>query len=255
MTFETYLFRFRLWLFLALYLLGFWAPWEFLWRAPGTRPGTVWLALSTLLARTGWVGLSSATVIVTCLALACMTVGAVLRVWGTAYLSVGVMSGRVMQGKQVVAAGPFRFVRNPLYLGSGLFGVGVSFLMPPSGALFYVIAMGLLTLLLVRGEERFLSSQMGTAYEQYRRLVPRFVPRLRAGIPPSDIRPRWLQSLMAEVMVVGYTLCFAVFAWRYNVEILVRCLLICFGASLVLRALLFQGSAVKPLPPSSTPSS
>ena len=178
---------------------------------------------------------------VTCLVLACLTVAAILRVWGTAYLSVGVMSGRAMHGNQVVAAGPFRFVRNPLYLGSGLFALGVSFLMPPSGALFFILAMGLLILLLVRGEERFLSSQRGSSYEEYRRLVPRFVPRLepgpRGGIPPSGIRPQWLQSLMAEVMVIGYTICFAVFAWRYNVEILLRCLLICFGASLVLRAL------------------
>ncbi len=243
MTFEPLIFRFRVWLFLALYLLGFLAPWEWLWRAPGTRPGTVWLASSTLLARTGWVGLASATVMVTCFVLACLTVAAILRVWGTAYLSVGVMSGRAMHGDQVVAAGPFRFVRNPLYLGSGLFALGVSFLMPPSGALFFIIAMVLLIWILVRGEERFLSSQLGSAYEEYRRVVPRFAPRLERGlrIPPSDIRPQWLQSLMAEVLVIGYTLCFAVFAWRYNVEILLRCLLICFGAGLVLRALRPRG--------------
>jgi protein-S-isoprenylcysteine O-methyltransferase Ste14 len=235
MSLETQIFRFRVWLILALYLLGFFAPWEQLLRSPGTRPGTLWLATSTLLSRTGWTGLATATVTVTCFALACMIFGAILRVWGTSYLGASVMAGHAMQGNQVVAAGPYRSLRNPLYLGSSLFAVGVSFLMPPSGALFFLICMCLLMALLIRGEEHFLSSTLGSAYEEYRRQVPRLLPRLRPTIPPSGLRPHWLQGLAAEVLVVSYTVCFAVFAWRYNVEILLRCLLICFGASLILR--------------------
>jgi protein-S-isoprenylcysteine O-methyltransferase Ste14 len=235
-------FRIRGWLFLALYLVGFFAPWGSLWRAPGTRPSTLWLVSSALLARTGWAGLASATVAVTCFALACMVLGTVLRVWGTAYLGSGVTTSRAMHGDQVVAAGPFLSVRNPLYLGSWLFGVGVSFLMPPSGALFFVVATGVLIFFLIRGEERFLSSKLGSPYEEYRRRVPRLFPRrgtkaLVSGISSSLIRPRWLQSLMAEALVAGFTACFAVFAWRYDVGILLRCLLICFGAALVLRGL------------------
>jgi protein-S-isoprenylcysteine O-methyltransferase Ste14 len=240
MKLEALLFRFRVWIFLLLYLLGFFVPWEFPWRPSGTRPGTLWLGSSTLLARTGWIGLSAATVTVTCFALACLTLAAILRVWGTAYLGAYVMGDRMMHGEQVVAAGPFRLVRNPLYLGSWLFAVGVSFLMPPSGALFFILTMSFMVVLLVRGEERFLSLRMGNAYEEYRRLVPRFVPRLLPGpksrISSSDARPRWVQGLMAEALVAGYTVCFAVFAWRYNVRILERCLLICFGAGLILRA-------------------
>jgi protein-S-isoprenylcysteine O-methyltransferase Ste14 len=239
MKFEAVLFRIRTLLFFAFYGLGFLAPWDWLWRAPGTRPSTVWLASSTLLARTGTAGLASATVTVTSFALACMALGAILRIWGTAYLGAGVMSSRAMHGNQVVAAGPFRSVRNPLYLGSWLFAVGVSFLMPPSGALFFILATSLLIFFLIRGEERFLSSQLGSPYEEYRRLVPRIVPRLlsRPGTspPPSGIRPQWLQSLMAEALLAGFTVCFAIFAWRYNVGILLRCLLICFGVALVLR--------------------
>src|SRR5579862_3175684 len=107
-------FRFRAFIFVLLYLIGFLAPWEF----RGGHQGTLWLAASTLLARSGWISLAPATVAVTLLSLACQLLGTILRVWGTAYLGTGVMRGAAMQGEAFVAAGPYRYVRNPLYLGS-----------------------------------------------------------------------------------------------------------------------------------------
>ena len=47
-------FRFRVFIFVLLYLLGFLPPWELPFR--GGSDGTLWLAASTLLARSGWIG-------------------------------------------------------------------------------------------------------------------------------------------------------------------------------------------------------
>ena len=58
---------------------------------------------------------------------------------------------------------------------------------------------------------------------------------------PSAPHPRWLQALLAETYPVAITLCFAVLAWRYNARILVQCVLICYGVSLVVRALTGEG--------------
>ena len=91
------LFRFRVFIFVLLYLLGFLPPWEF---RNGSH-GTLWLAASTWLARTGWIGLAGATLVVTLLSLSCLVVGAVLRVWGTAYLGSGVMRDSAMQGRAI----------------------------------------------------------------------------------------------------------------------------------------------------------
>jgi hypothetical protein len=75
-------------------------------------------------------------------------------------------------------------------------------------------------------------------YQQYRQSVPRFWPRMSAGKPaPFTGRPRWAQALLAETYPVAITLCFGVLAWRYNARILVQCVLICYGVSLVVRAL------------------
>ena len=85
-------FRFRVLIFVLLYSVGFLAPWEF----RGGHQGTLWLAASTLLARGGWIRLAAATVAVTLVSLACLVLGTVLRVWGTAYLGSGVMRGDAM---------------------------------------------------------------------------------------------------------------------------------------------------------------
>jgi hypothetical protein len=180
---------------------------------------------------------------VTLVSLACLVLGTILRVWGTAYLGSAVMRGAQMQGDQFVAAGPYRYVRNPLYLGSWLLALGVSVLMPPSGAAFFLVAFSAFTLLLIRAEERFLTVKQGEVYQQYRRNVPRLWPRLSAGnAATSAARPHWVQALLAETYPVTITLCFAALAWRYNARILVQCVLICFGVSLVVRALTGKGA-------------
>jgi protein-S-isoprenylcysteine O-methyltransferase Ste14 len=228
-------FRFRSLIFVFLYLLGFLSPWERLSR--GASNDTLWLAASTLLARSGWIGLAAATLTVTAAALACLALGAILRVWGTAYLGSAIMSGFAMQGDQVVAAGPYRYVRNPLYLGGWLLAASVSILMPPSGAAFFLVSYSIFVLFLIFAEERFLWAKQGDGYQQYRRRVPRLLPRISPGDFPSSARPRWVQALLAEIYPVGFTLCFAIFAWRYNARILIQCLLICYGLSLISRAL------------------
>jgi hypothetical protein len=141
-----------------------------------------------------------------------------------------------MQGESLVAAGPYRYVRNPLYLGSWLLACGVSILMPAGGAAIFLVAYSLFTWLLILGEERFLSQRQGAAYEQYVRSVPRIVPRLRGAYPAAAARPRWGSALLAETYGVTVTGCFAVLAWRYNARLLLKAVIVCYGLSLVARA-------------------
>jgi protein-S-isoprenylcysteine O-methyltransferase Ste14 len=227
-------FRFRVVIFLLLYLLGFRPPWGADFR--GGNEGTLWLAASTFAARSGWIGLAAATQTVTLIALACLAMGAILRVWGTAYLGSGVMRGAAMQGDRLLAAGPYRYLRNPLYLGSWLLALAASILMPPSGAAFFVPAFSVFALFLISAEERFLSAQLGDVYRQYCRRVPRLWPRSGGAEAISHAHPHWLQALLAETYPITFTLCFAVFAWRYNARILIQCLLICYGLALIMRA-------------------
>jgi protein-S-isoprenylcysteine O-methyltransferase Ste14 len=233
-------FRFRIWIAAVFYVLGFTAPWNYLLarNGPAAPATTAWLALSVWLARVHVLPLDQATLVVTALAIFFVCAGAATRVWGTAYLGSSVVHAGAMHGNAVMAGGPYRFVRNPLYLGTWVFSLGVSILMPPSGAFFFLIAHAIFYFRLILGEEEYLARQLGARYHEYRRLVPRLIPRLRPCIVAPGVRPNWLEGLLGECFTVATALCLAVLAWRYQPELLIRCLLVCFGLSLIARALM-----------------
>jgi uncharacterized membrane protein len=56
-----------------------------------------------------------------------------------------------------------------------------------------------------------------------------------------------LQSLIGEIYPLGMAGCFAVLAWRYNAQILIQCLIVCFGVSLIVRALLPKEASTQKL--------
>ena len=60
---------------------------------------------------------------------------------------------------------------------------------------------------------------------------------MAAGDITSSGSPRWVSAFLNEIYPITITLCFALFAWRYNARILIRCVLICYGLSLVVRAI------------------
>lgn len=231
-------FRFRLWIGFGIYFLGFWAPWV-RYSAGAFVVPSAWLELSGELS--GLMPLATATVVVTLIAILLAALGTFLRVWGAAYLGSSVVQSPTMQSRGVVAAGPYRYLRNPLYLGSFLFLLAISVLMPVAGAIFAVLAMGVHLVRLVLREEGFLAAQQGKAYLAYKNLVPRFLPSLPARVKAAAAPSHWGSALFAESFQLTMTLCFAALAWRYDAQILIQALLICFGVSLVVRAL-----AIKP---------
>jgi hypothetical protein len=138
---------------------------------------------------------------------------------------------------QVVVSGPYRHLRNPLYLGTWLVTVPVALLMPVAGAIFTFAALSIFLVRIIGGEESHLVDKLGESYNAYRARVPRLVPAAFPAVPSVMVRTRWMRSIVAESFAVGFTICFALFAWRYNAQLLTRCLLVCFGASLIGQAL------------------
>jgi protein-S-isoprenylcysteine O-methyltransferase Ste14 len=80
--------------------------------------------------------------------------------------------------RQVVAAGPYRFVRNPMYLG-GFLILGGFGLVERSGAivLFAILWLLVVHLAVIGLEEPDLGRKFGSGYQDYRRAVPRWLPR------------------------------------------------------------------------------
>src|ERR1700739_2385889 len=130
-------FRLRMAINAAIIILGFWAPWIEAWGIGRRVTVLEWLALE--LGRTGLVSFTVAVPVVIALGALLAAVGAALRVWGTAYLGTGTVNSLDMKAGGVMAGGPYRYVRNPLYLGVWFMVAAMAFIMPVTGALFAML--------------------------------------------------------------------------------------------------------------------
>ena len=229
-----------------IFLLGFWSPWLLLPSladVPGFTANSTWLVFSTMVSRQGWLTFGAATVVLLVIALVFTGAGAWLRTWGTAYVSSGVvysgsMHGAGTRGTAMLADGPYRRTRNPLYLGTLLHTIGISLLMPPSGALLAVALIWIFQIRLALAEEPFLAAQFGQPYEAYRTAVPRFLPAPTPQGPAAGVRPKWLQAALGEFYFIGAFAVLAAFGWSFNAQPIRRGLLISLGLWMILLALL-----------------
>jgi len=207
-------FRLRMVILVTAVCLGFWAPWTGDWGAGHRIPLLEWLALE--LSRLGLLRFSVATPVVIVLASLIAAVGMVLRVWGTAYLGYGTVHHTQMQAGAVMAAGPYRYVRNPLYIGGWFMMAATSLLMPPSGALFTVVLVTVFYMRLILGEEAFLAAKLGEPYRAYLGAVPRLLLSLHPSLPAATATPNWRTALITEVMSIGIFVTIAFLSWSYN---------------------------------------
>jgi protein-S-isoprenylcysteine O-methyltransferase Ste14 len=227
-------FRLRMVINAAIIILGFWAPWIEAWHF-GRRISLLgWLALQ--MSRIGIASFSVATSIVLIVAVLIAAKAVLFRVWGTAYLGPSTVNSFSMLAGKVMADGPYRFMRNPLYIGLWCMVIAAAFLMPVTGAAFAIILIAIFAIRLTLGEEAFLTAQLGEPYLAYMRAVPRFVPRLRGAPPSAGVKPHWLRAAFAELTPIGILIAIVVFSRNYDLELAGRIILIFFGASLVVRA-------------------
>ncbi|ADW70770.1 methyltransferase family protein [Granulicella tundricola] len=220
-----------------VYVLAFWSPWNYALHTDPTGPNAhVWGVLSAALAKNGILNIGAAFDLLLVIGILCAFTGAGLRTWGSAYLGSGVVQdGRMHAG--VVADGPYRHLRNPLYLGTFIHTFALALLMPQSGAIFAILAIGIMQIRLIFGEEAFLAGSLGDPYLAYKALVPRLLPSIKAKVAASGQPARWGQAFLGEIYMWGVAGSFAFAGWRYNASLLTQCVLVSLGVSLLTRAL------------------
>jgi|HubBroStandDraft_4_1064222.scaffolds.fasta_scaffold341275_1 protein-S-isoprenylcysteine O-methyltransferase Ste14 len=146
-------------------------------------------------------------------AAAIAVLGYFIRLWASSYHSPGVVMSRSVVTDTFFAAGPYRYVRNPLYLGNVFLALSIGSLGPPV-ATALVFAFNLLFVYrLIFIEERFLRSTIGEAYERYCKAVPRLWPRLTpADLPEDDRKPNLLYGMLTELFMLGFAAAMVYFA-------------------------------------------
>ena len=132
--------------------------------------------------------------------------GALWRTWGSAYLGTNVVQDRQMHTNRLVADGPYRRTRNPLYFGNMLIMLGLGLLISPLPFAILVFGMWVLVRLFIRDEEAGLEQSGGDSYRAYRAAVPRMFPAWRARIPAAGAKPRKLQGFCGEAVLWALTI-------------------------------------------------
>ncbi|PIQ85685.1 MAG: hypothetical protein COV74_07635 [Candidatus Omnitrophica bacterium CG11_big_fil_rev_8_21_14_0_20_45_26] len=97
--------------------------------------------------------------------------GELIRIW-----SLGCMARK---GVKLAAGGPYAFVRNPLYIGNLLIGLGTVLVFQNRWLLLiFLIGFPIVYSGTVRKEESDLEQRLGDEFRRYKDNVPRFLPRL-----------------------------------------------------------------------------
>jgi protein-S-isoprenylcysteine O-methyltransferase Ste14 len=143
------------------------------------------------------------TVVTMAIGIVVAAAGECIRFWGVAYAgSLTRVTGSV-GAPEVIVAGPFARVRNPLYVGNVLTYIGIGIM---SNALFpwlvIIVAVwfGFQYYQIVMLEESFLEKEFGAAYVEFKRNVPRFIPLIipyKNSVQEHQL-PNWKEATHSE---------------------------------------------------------
>ena len=194
-------FRNRFWIFGLLYFAGFMPYWLHDQNALAT-------VLNVFAPKLG----EAAYHVAFGIAALIMLVAAMLRTWATAYLTTTVMKHTEVQSASLVADGPYRHVRNPLYLGNLLMTLSFGALASRVGAIVTIVGVTVFIYRLIGREEAQLEATQGESFRRFRAAVPRLLPSLAPRLPASGRQPEWKQAFAGESMMWGFTVTAAIFA-------------------------------------------
>ena len=143
--------------------------------------------------------------VVQIVSLGLVALGLGLRAWAAAFAGYHTRSDSI-EAPQLATDGPYAHVRNPIYLGSIVLGLGmVGLLGDPWLLPLYVITLAVLFFAIIPAEEEFLRGRFGEDYARYCAAVPRLVPRLSAWRDAKKTASDWLPA-RGEVAVAALLL-------------------------------------------------
>ncbi|MBL7995073.1 isoprenylcysteine carboxylmethyltransferase family protein [bacterium] len=108
-----------------------------------------------------------------------------MRIFSVGYLGISSRKTRNADADELIVSGPYRFVRNPIYLGNILIYLGFTVLSNVFFPLFPLMTFVFFVFVyysIVLYEESGLSRRFDLKYQKYVLSVPRFFPRFHAQL-------------------------------------------------------------------------
>jgi protein-S-isoprenylcysteine O-methyltransferase Ste14 len=143
---------------------------------------------------------------------------ALFRTWATAFLRTEIVHDISMHSDALVADGPFRHVRNPLYLANLFLAAGFGVMASRLGWVVMIVGMWFVCYRLILREEDGLLKTQGESYRAYLKAVPRLWPSIAARVPGSSATARWGQAFGGESLFWLFGVGVLVFAITLNTK-------------------------------------
>ena len=133
--------------------------------------------------------------------------GLALRSW-----SVGILR----KNRELTTTGPYRLIRNPLYVGSFMMMFGFCAIIGDSENIWFVVGPVLLMYIVkVRQEERSLSALFPQQWPDYARQTPRFFPRIgRLDLKADWSGAQWMRSREYQAVAATAVALVALKIWQ-----------------------------------------
>jgi protein-S-isoprenylcysteine O-methyltransferase Ste14 len=148
-----------------------------------------------------------------------LVVAAFIRTWASSYLHANVVYAAEVKTASLVADGPYRRLRNPLYFANVWMAVGLGSMMSRTGAVVAIMAMLMFCYRLIFREESGLQASQGEQYERYQAAVPRLWPSLSPRIASIGGRAQWAEGFKAESWCWGFAAAVVAFAITLNIKV------------------------------------
>ena len=127
-----------------------------------------------------------------------MLSGITFRVLSASYLS-GKHTTTTINADYICTSGPFAYIRNPLYLGNFIIGLGLGIAFNEWYG-YVILALHFLSIysILIFYEEKFMAEKFGAVYAEYKAHTRRIVPKLKPYKDGPTVHPNFKLGISSE---------------------------------------------------------
>ena len=121
-------------------------------------------------------------------------IGQLWRCWTVGY--IGLYRGENVKAQKLATTGAYSLMRNPLYFGNFLIGLGWSIIAGVIPVIIFVVSFYILyCVVIIPHEEKFLLSKFGLEYSNYCKNVKRFWPTSLSNLSVSSLAGRGITKI------------------------------------------------------------
>lgn len=126
------------------------------------------------------------------IALVIIALGQAWRFWAAG--TIGLYRGENVKAQRLSTTGAYAIMRNPLYFGNFLIGLGWSIIAGVHAVIIFIVCFyALYAVIIIPHEEKFLRGKFGLEYEYYCKRVKRFWP---VSLKAQDLAGRFDFSVL-----------------------------------------------------------